>query len=60
MVEKDDYGSYEEINVFTNEDVKEVICDNRLSTMDNAALFYETYCNECNSKYDEDCPYMDY
>jgi len=52
------YMSYEKVETLSEADVKDMVCDNRLSTMDNALEFYDAHCKDCTVKYNEDCPYL--
>ena len=58
IVGNDPYMGYEELETLSDEDVKNWVCDNRLSTMDNAVEFVEAHCRGCNVKYNEKCPYL--
>lgn len=52
------YMSYEVIETLDESNVKDMVCDERLSTMDNALEFYDAHCVDCKVKFDEDCPYL--
>lgn len=58
IVGDDPYMGYEELETLSDEDVKNWVCDNRLSTMDNAVEFVEAHCMDCNVNYNEKCPYL--
>ena len=59
IVGNNPYMSYEKLETLSDSDVKAWVCDERLSTMDNASLFYDKYCRDCTTRFDEDCPYME-
>ena len=59
IVGNNPYMSYEKVETLSDDDVKDWVCDERLSTMDNASLFYDKYCRDCVVNYDEKCPYME-
>lgn len=59
IVKNNSYMSYEKVETLSDGDVKDWVCDERLSTMDNASLFYNKYCKDCTVSYDEECPHME-
>ena len=52
------YMSYEVIETLDESDVKDMVCDERLSTVDNTLEFYHAHCVDCKVKFDENCPYL--
>ena len=59
IVESDSrFIGYQSVNLLSDEGIKDIVCDNKLSTMDNAAEFVAVHCMDCKCGYDEICPYI--
>lgn len=54
----DYYLTYQEVGIMSDDDVKEIVCDERLSKMDTALEFYDAHCENCDVKFNEECPYL--
>ncbi len=58
ITKNEQYMSYQKVETLSERDVKDMVCDNRYSKMDNVLEFYDAHCEDCNVKYNEDCPYL--
>lgn len=59
ITENDDYMYYEELETMSDDIVKDIVCDEKLRTMDNAMEFVDAHCMDCDVGYNEVCPYID-
>ena len=57
LVKQRRYDSYEEISLLSDDDVKENLCDEILSNMENWEAFDDAYCKNCVATYNEVCPF---
>ena len=57
IVKDEEYMSYESVELMSDKDIKDILCDKVLSEIDDWEKFYDTHCENCSLTYREVCLY---
>lgn len=60
ITENEPYMDYEEVETMSEEVLKDIVCEKRLDqfSIDDVYKFIDEHCLDCETKYDEKCPFI--
>lgn len=58
LTKDSEYMFYQKVDVLSDDDVKSMLCDKRLNKVDDWQSFYTAHCEDCNVRFNEDCPHI--